>query len=194
MIYLGGKGVQGYTYAYPEDQCDPWIELDMNNLAWNIQETRKRVGDRPILAVVKCNAYGHGLIEMSQGMAHNGISHFGVVKVWQAVSLREKKIGNMVLNLGPFSRMEAVDIVKHDISQSVYTDAVDILVEEARKQQKQVKVHIKIDTALGRIGIPMNEAGVFIEKVGAMPEIEIEGIMNGRDPQCLAGPADRLRT
>ena len=161
----------------PEDQCDPWIELDMNNLTWNIQETRKRVGDRPILAVVKCNAYGHGLVEMSRGMAHNGISHFGVVKVWEAVSLREKKIGDLVLNLGPFSRMEASEIVKHDISQSVYTDAVDILAEEARKQQKQVKVHIKIDTALGRIGIPMAEAGAFIEKVGAMPEIQIEGVM-----------------
>ncbi len=161
----------------PEDQCDPWIELDMKNLAWNIQETRKRVGDRPILAVVKCNAYGHGLVEMSQGMADNGISHFGVVKVWEAVSLREKKIGDMVLNLGPFSRLEAVDIVKHGISQSVYTDAVELLAEEARKQQKQVKVHIKMDTGLGRIGIPMNEAGAFIEKVGAMPEIKIEGVM-----------------
>ena len=161
----------------PEDQCDPWIELDMGNLTWNIRETRKRVGDRPILAVVKCNAYGHGLVEMSRGMARNGISHFGVVKVWEAVSLREKKIGRMILNLGPFSRREAVDIVKHDISQSVYTDTVDILAEEARKQQKQAKVHIKIDTALGRIGIPANEASAFLEKVGAMPEIKIEGVM-----------------
>jgi alanine racemase len=161
----------------PEDQCDPWIELDMNNLAWNVQETRKRVGDRPILAVVKCNAYGHGLVEMSRGLVQNGISHFGVVKVWEAVSLREKKIGDMILNLGPFSRKEAVDIVKYDISQSVYTDAVDILAEEARKQGKQVKVHIKIDTALGRIGIPMGESGPFIEKVGAIPELKIEGVM-----------------
>jgi alanine racemase len=160
-----------------EDQCDPWIELDMNNLAWNIRETRKRVGDRPILAVVKCNAYGHGLVEMSQGMVHNGISRFAVVKVWEAVSLREKNIGSMILNLGPFSRIEAIDIVKHNISQSVYTDAVDILAEEARKQRKQVKVHIKIDSALGRIGIPMKEAGTFIEKVSAMPEIKIEGVM-----------------
>ena len=161
----------------PEDQCDPWIELDMNNLAWNISETRKRIGNRPILAVVKCNAYGHGLVEMSQGMAHNGITHFGVVKVWEAVSLREKNIGNMILNLGPFSRIEAVDIVKHNISQSVYTDAVDVLAEEARRQHKQVKVQIKIDTALGRIGIPMKEAGIFIEKLGAMPEIKIEGVL-----------------
>jgi alanine racemase len=161
----------------PEDHCDPWIELDMSNLAWNIRETRKRIGKRPILAVVKCNAYGHGLVEMSQGMAGNGISHFAVVKVWEAVSLREKNIGNMVLNLGPFSRMEAVEIVKHDISQSVYTDAVEVLAEAARKQQKRVKVHIKIDTALGRIGIPMTEAGLFIEKVAALPEIQIEGVM-----------------
>ena len=160
-----------------EDQCDPWIELDMSNLAWNIQETRKRVGNRPILAVVKCNAYGHGLVEMSQGMAHNGISHFGVVKVWEGVSLSGKNIGSMILNLGPFSRIEAIDIVKHNISQSVYTDAVEMLAEEARKQQKQVKVHIKIDTALGRIGIPMKEANAFIEKVHVMPEIKIEGVM-----------------
>jgi alanine racemase len=166
-----------HVSSTPEDQCDPWIELDMNNLAWNIRETRKRVGDKPILAVVKCNAYGHGLVEMSRGMAQNGISHFAVVKVWEAVSLREKSIGNMILNLGPFSKKEPVDIVQHDVSQSVYSDAVDLLAEEARKQRKQAKVHIKIDTGLGRVGIPMDEAGVFIEKVGAMPEIKIEGVM-----------------
>jgi len=161
----------------PEGQCDPWIELEMNNLAWNVKETRKRVGKRPILAIVKCNAYGHGIVEMSKGMAGNGISHFGVVKVWEAVSLREKGIGSMILNLGPFSRIEAVDVIKHDISQSVYSDAVEILAEEARKQHKQAKVHIKIDTGLGRIGIPMNEAGAFIEKIGVMPEIKIEGVL-----------------
>jgi len=161
----------------PKDHCDPWIELDMSNLAWNIDQTRKRVGDRPIMAIVKCNAYGHGLVEMSQGMARNGISHFGVVKAWEAVALRERKIGKTVLNLGPFSRVEAADIVRHDISQSVYSDAVDMLAEEARRQHKQVKVHIKIDTALGRVGIPMSEASALIEKVGAMPEIKIEGIL-----------------
>jgi alanine racemase len=149
----------------------------MNHLAWNIQETRKRVGDRPILAIVKCNAYGHGLVEMARGMAQNGMTRFGVVKVWEAMSLREKNIGDMILNLGPFSRIETVNIVKHDISQSVYTDAVDMLAEEARKQQKQVNVHIKIDTALGRVGVPMKEAAAFIEKVGAMPETKIEGVL-----------------
>ncbi len=163
--------------SVPEDQCDPWIELNMENLVWNIKETRKRVGNTPILAIVKCNAYGHGLVEMSKGMADNGISSFGVVKVWEAVSLREKNIGRMILNLGPFSKTEALDIVKYDISQSVYTDAVEYLAEEARKQQKKVKVHIKIDTALGRAGIPMNEASAFIEKVGAMPEVKIEGVL-----------------
>lgn len=168
----------GVTHScFPDDHFDPWIELDMHNLSWNVKEIRKRVGDTPIMAIVKCNAYGHGVVEISQGLQRNGVTHFAVVKVWEAVLLRENKIKSMILNLGAFSHIEAHDLVKHDICQSVFTDTVDILAQEARKQGKQAKVHIKVDIGLGRVGIPQNEALTYILKVGTMPEIKIEGVL-----------------
>jgi alanine racemase len=161
---------------FPADHFTLWLELDMENLAWNVKETGKRIGQRPILAVVKCNAYGHGLVEISKGLVKNGIHHFAVVKAREALSLRENNINGMILNLGSFSSLEAVDLVKHDISQSVFSETVNILADEARKQNKPARVHIKIDTGLGRVGVPLEEAPDFIKKVASMPEIKIEGV------------------
>lgn len=161
---------------FPADHFTLWIELDMENLAWNVKETRKRIGQPPILAVVKCNAYGHGLLAISKGLEQNGIRHFAVVKAREALSLRKNNINGMILNLGSFSSQEAVDLVKHDISQSVFSETVKILADEARKQKKQARVHIKIDTGLGRVGVPLEEAPGFIKKAAAIPEIKIEGV------------------
>lgn len=164
------------TPGLPTDYFAPWIELDMQNLEWNVIETRKRVGRIPILAVVKCNAYGHGLVEISKALVKNGIRHFAVVKVWEALSLRKNNIRGMILNLGSFSPLEAADLVKHNISQSVFSGTVNILAKEARKQERRANVHIKIDTGLGRVGVPMEEAPDFFREVAAMPEINIEGV------------------
>ncbi len=171
-----GFPIAGTESELPGDYFAPWVELDMQNLAWNVTETRKRVGQIPILAVVKCNAYGHGLVEISKHLVKNGIRHFAVVKPWEALALRKNNIHGTILNLGSFSPLEAVDLVKHNISQSVFSDTVDVLAKEARRQNKRAYVHIKIDTGLGRVGVPMEEAPDFIGKVAAMPEIKIEGV------------------
>jgi alanine racemase len=160
----------------PVDYFGPWIELDTGNLFHNVQVISKQVGGRPIMAVVKCNAYGHGIIEISKELEKIGIRHVAVVKVWEALALRENNFGGMILNLGSFSTLEAEELVKYDISQSVFSGMVKILAAEARKQNKRARIHIKVDTGLGRVGVPLSEAPGFIKKVAAMPEIEIEGI------------------
>lgn len=161
---------------YPEDFFDPWIEINLKNLEWNLSQIRKRVNNRPIKAVIKCNAYGHGLIGIAMSLEKQSIRHFGVGKVQEAVLLRNNGVKGMILNFGPFSKKEAEQIVKLNISQSVYSETVDILANAARKLNKQAKVHIKVDTGLGRIGVPYYQALPYIEKVASMQEITIEGI------------------
>lgn len=161
---------------YPEEVFDPWLEINTSNLAWNISQVRKRVENRPIMAVIKCNAYGHGLVGMAKSLAEQNIRHFAVVKVQEALSLRENGIKGTILNFGPFSRQEAEQIVRYNISQSVFSRAVDNLADAARKLNRQARVHIKIDTGLGRVGVPYYEALAFVEKVASMPDIAIEGI------------------
>jgi alanine racemase len=158
------------------DFVDPWLEINTKNLAWNAVQARKRVGNKPIMAVVKCNAYGHGTVGVAQALEKQGIHQFSVVKVQEALALRESGIRGTVLNFGPFSQSEAGQIVRHDISQSVFSDAVDLIAEAARRQNRRAKVHIKVDTGLSRVGVPYDRVLPFIEKIASQPEILIEGI------------------
>jgi alanine racemase len=158
------------------EQIDPWIELDTDALASNLREIRKRVGARPIMAVVKCNAYGHGDVEVATALQQNsGVRHFMVVKTREAAGLRQNGVAGMILNVGTFSRRQIPDLLQHDISQAVYTSAVDELSAEAGKAGKIAKVHIYVDTGMGRVGVPHGAALAFIEKVARLPNVTIEG-------------------
>lgn len=170
-------GTAGPPPQTVEDQFDTWVELNIDNLNHNINEVRKKIDGRPIMAVIKCNAYGHGIVEIAQSMALEGIEHFAVVKMDEAELLRHNQVQGMILNLGPFSARDARTAITHGISQSVFSDAVDILNEEARKLERKAKVHIKIDTGLGRVGVPYKIADAFVEKVAALSHIEIEGVL-----------------
>ena len=102
------------------EQFDPWLEINTKNLAWNISQVREMVGDKPIMAVVKCNAYGHGTVGVANIFESQGVRQFAVVKVQEAVVLRENGVKGTILNFGPFSPIEAEQIVSHDISQSIF--------------------------------------------------------------------------
>ncbi len=160
----------------PGKLFDPWLEINTKNLAWNVSQTRKRVNNRPIMAVIKCNAYGHGLVGTARVLEKQNIQQFAVVKVPEALSLRENGIKSTILNFGSFSQDEAEQIVQENITQSVFSETVDSLAKAAHKLNKRVKVHIKVDTGLGRVGVPYYYALSFIEKVASIPEIAIEGI------------------
>lgn len=163
-------------YEAIDQFSDPWLEIDTQRLRHNLEQVRQKAGNRPLMAVVKCNAYGHGLPGIAKALSAQGVDHFAVFKVYEALTLRENGIPGMILNFGSFSAQEAELLVNRDISASVFSDAVDLLAAAARKQGKQARVHIKIDTGLGRVGIPYSQALNFIEKVARMPEIILEGL------------------
>lgn len=157
-------------------EFDPWIELDLAALASNVAQVRKRVGRRPIMAVVKCNAYGHGDVEIASALQkRSDIRHFMVVQVREAVRLRQHALEGMILNAGPFSTSQIPLLLEHGISQAVYTDAVLQLSEAARTRGVTAKVHIYVDTGMGRVGVPHHVAADYIARVAALPAIEIEG-------------------
>ncbi|MCG8603989.1 alanine racemase, partial [bacterium] len=162
--------------ATPSQLADSWLEIDLNNIAWNLRQIRTRVDGRPVMAVIKANAYGHGLVEVGKFLEQQKIAFLAVGKFEEALRLREAQVGTPILNFGSFSESEAQEIVRRDISQSVYTDDFSLLSEAAQSLNRPAKVHIKIDTGLGRIGVPYYQALPFIEKVASSPHIQIEGI------------------
>lgn len=172
---INSPGVTTPSFA-PSELTDPWLEIDLNNIVWNLSQIRKIVHPYSIMAVIKANAYGHGLVEVAKFLKQQNIRFLAVGKVQEALQIRENGIRIPILNFGPFSNQDAEQLVRFNISQSVYTDNVISLTDAARKLNQKAKVHIKVDTGLGRVGVPYYQAISLIEKVATMSDIFIEGI------------------
>ncbi len=155
---------------------DPWLEISKANLVWNFQQIQSRVGGKPVMAVIKANAYGHGLVGVARTLEAAGAKHFLVGKLDEARDLRAAGVRARILNFGPWSDADAADIVRLGISQNVYTDQVRALDRAARRLARRARVHIKVDTGLGRFGVPHDRAFEFIESVSALRSVAIEGV------------------
>lgn len=156
--------------------ADAWLEIDLNHIAWNLAQIRKRVNSRPVMAVIKANAYGHGLVEVGKALEKQQVSYLAVGKVQEALRLREHGVKTPILNFGPFARDEAEALVQHNIAQSAFTDEVAYLSEAARALNRTAAVHVKVDTGLGRVGVPHGQALPFIETIASMPGVTMAGI------------------
>jgi alanine racemase len=156
--------------------ADPRLEINLNHIAWNIKQIRNRVNNIPVMAVIKANAYGHGIVGIGKHLEKQKVEYLAVGKVVEAIQLRECGVKTPILNFGPFAQVDMERLITENISQSVFTDQVSLLAKAADGLGKIAKVHIKIDTGLGRVGVPYNVAMSFIEKVASMSRIHIEGI------------------
>ena len=158
------------------NSAEPWLDISLENIGWNLDRIRNLVKNLPVMAVIKANGYGHGVVEMGKYLEKRNTRFLAVGKFQEAFDLRENGVKTPVLNFGSFSGEEAEELVKNNISQSVYTDDYIMLAESARRLDTTAKVHIKVDTGLGRIGVHYRDALQFIEKVAETRGITIEGI------------------
>ncbi|NIM92050.1 MAG: alanine racemase [Candidatus Aminicenantes bacterium] len=154
---------------------DPWIELDLENMSWNLSQARKLV-KVPVMAVIKANAYGHGLIETGKHLERIGIDYLMVGKLQEALLLRKAGVSARILNFGSFSPAEEEEIILNDISQSVFTESVLSLDQTSLRLGKKTKIHIHMDTGMGRMGIPYHQALPYLEKVSSLKGLAIEGV------------------
>ncbi len=167
-----------------EDISGPWIEVDLKAISHNIEQIY-RFSHTKLMPVIKANAYGHGAIEVACYLEKmKPVQGVCVSAFREALELRQNGLKFPILNLGHYTPSEANQIVALNISQSVFTGAVGWLDQAARKQHRLAGVHIKIDTGLGRVGVPHYEASDFIEQVADMANIRIEGIFTSlsQDP------------
>lgn len=155
---------------------DPWLEINTTNLVWNLRQIQSRVRGKPVMAVVKANAYGHGLLGVARALQGAGVGHFLVGKLDEARQLRAAGIRGLILNFGPFTDSDAEEIIPLGISQNVYTGAVEALSQAARRLVRPAHVHIKVDTGLGRVGVPLGRALEFVTQVASLPGVVVDGI------------------
>lgn len=154
---------------------DPWLEIDLKAIQWNFQQIKKRVGVK-VMAVVKANAYGHGLLEVSRALEMAGVDWLMVGKMEEALRLRQAGLKCPILNFGPFDRHEAEPIIQYRLSQSIYTDEVFYLAEAAAKKNQKASIHIDLDTGMGRTGLPYQQSLSLIERISANPHLILEGL------------------
>jgi alanine racemase len=160
---------------FPRPKPDVWIELNMDHMGWNLHKIQEKV-NRPVLAVIKANAYGHGLIPTARYLEKSGIDSLMVCKLEEAIQLRQSGVACPVLNFGPLFPESADSLIEHEISQFVFTKDVRALNSTAEKAGKIAKIHIHIDTGMGRMGIPHHEALSFIRELSRLKNLNVQGI------------------
>lgn len=155
-----------------------WAEIDVDAIEDNIKEIKKIIKDKEIIGVVKADAYGHGAIDTATILLENGADRLAVAVISEAIELRENGITKplMILGYTPLSFKE--DLVKYDIEQTVFNlEYAKELSDFAVKNNTKAKIHIKIDTGMGRIGFLPNEESIEeIEKISKLQGIEIVGL------------------
>ncbi len=157
---------------------DPWVELNAANVRHNVQEIA-RLTRRPILAVIKNNGYGAGVVEIARVLEPvTAISGFAVVKLDEAFRVRDAGLRKPILLMGPFDGRHVRDLAARDILPMVYTPPGPEFEAAAAALNRPVRVHVCVDTGLGRVGVPFRQAADFVRAVGRRSTaIGVDGVM-----------------
>lgn len=151
-----------------------WAEIDRSALRHNAGVVREKLGpDVQLLAVVKANAYGHGMVGVAEALAKEA-QIFGVANLEEAAILR-REVWHPIVILGPALPEERVPIVEGGFIPSVST------LEEAQAfdrsaKESPVAINLVIDTGMGRMGVPQSEATALFQKIAALPNLKIHSL------------------
>jgi len=156
---------------------DTVAEIDLNALSHNLGVVRNKTGKKNILAVVKANAYGHGAVEISRRLLLEGVSHLGTAFTGEAVRLREEGITAPILVF--FDREHVEECLQYGLTPLIFDyGSAKQFSAAAGKLGCRISIHIKVDTGMGRLGMPLNEARKEIPRIAALENIDIEGLMS----------------
>ena len=154
--------------------------VNLDAIQHNLLEIRKKLkNDTKLMVIIKADAYGHGAVPLAKAIGDSGrIDYYGVAIIEEAVELREAGINKPILVLG-YTPKEQYDLaVANEVAQTVFQyDMAKALSEEAIRQGKIAKIHIKIDTGMTRIGYYDTKESIDeIKRIAALDNIEIEGL------------------
>ena len=159
--------------------CRPtWVEIDLNAIRHNFAQVRRIVGPAvKILTVVKADAYGHGMVEVSRKLESCGADYFGVASMAEAASLRSYGIKKPILIFEVILVDCIPELLAHNVTATAFTlPFIRAFSRQAQKEKKVAKIHIKVDTGMGRLGVWHEDALPFIKEALRFPAITIEGV------------------
>ncbi|MBO4853042.1 MAG: alanine racemase [Schwartzia sp.] len=157
-----------------------WAEIDLSALRHNISLIKNRIakGAR-FCAVVKADAYGHGAIAVAREAVAMGADYLAVAVLSEAVELRRAGFTTPILVLGATQFEEADTVVDFGVTQAVFSrEAAEAISAAAARRGVRAKVHLAVDTGMGRIGVRPEEAGALAKEISALPNLELEGMFS----------------
>lgn len=156
-----------------------WAEIDLSVISSNLAVVRSRLGAEPrVMLVVKADAYGHGAVVVARHVAARGeVCAFGVGDSQEALELRLAGIDAPILILGAIVDGEMEDVVRHDIAVCAHSlDRVRRLERVSRRLGRRCRVHVMVDTGMGRLGPFCDRALELAEAIDASEWLELEGV------------------
>lgn len=156
-----------------------WTEINLDNLAHNMREVKRVVKKGTLItAVIKADGYGHGAVQIGKTLLENGADRFAVATLSEAMQLRKNYKDIPILILGYTPNDSAELVVKHNIIQTIYTyDQALAYSKKAQELDNEVKVHIKIDTGMSRLGMRTDKETIeTIKGINKLPNLIIEGV------------------
>jgi alanine racemase len=162
----------------PTDDFDPWLEIDPATLHRNVAEIARLAGGRPVLGVVKNNAYGLGLDRVGPILDTAAqLAGLAVVKADEAIALRDAGVRKPILVMGAVGPDEAAELIRRDVGLAPFhDDAPAQLAELARRTGRTVSVHLDIDTGMNRVGMPHARAADWIAALARERGVRVEGV------------------
>ena len=156
--------------------------ISSKNLKKNFLNIRKQVGKAKVMAVVKADAYGHGVktvVDALNSLGKQKPEYFAVATADEGVELRQLKIKQPILIFDPIDKYQVYKFFKFNLIASVFTqEHLNILLNEKKKlkSNKKILVHIKVDTGMNRLGVDYSDAVKLIQKISLNKNFVIDGI------------------
>ncbi|HET7102289.1 MAG TPA: alanine racemase [Terriglobia bacterium] len=154
-----------------------WAEISLPGLRRNFESVRRMAGSRRVMAVVKADAYGHGAVTIAKTLAAAGADWFGVATVEEALELRAAGVEQPILLLGGLYMSDPADLIEHGLTPTLSSTArLDTYSECARRFGKPIEFHLKVDTGMGRLGLPPDRLEAFVRHYRELPGLEMKGL------------------
>jgi len=155
----------------------PKAYIHLDRLRNNYRLVKERVGSKEIMAVVKANAYGHGAIPVAKTLQNEGVKSFAVFTFNEAIELRDGGIQGDILIFSRMSEDILSNAIAHNITLNLsWPDDLNLLQHYHKQHGKCPKVHLKIDTGMTRLGVPLESTEKLLKQLAAAPEIRCEGL------------------
>jgi len=153
-----------------------WIEVDLNAIKKNIQLI-SRSTKSAVMAVVKANGYGHGIVEVARASESAGVAWLGVARIDEAVQIREAGVMTDILVLGHTSSIDIPLAIDNNVTLAIHSfDQLENYSVSVQYLQEKLKIHVKIDSGMGRLGVSLNEAFPFITALKKQEKFQLDGI------------------